>query len=41
MKPFDEKLQEFIQDITENDNESECCGAPIAMGLCCSCHEHI
>ena len=40
MKPFDEKLHEFIQDIIEDDELSECCGAPIAMGLCTNCREH-
>jgi len=40
MKPFDEKLYEYIQDIIEDDNLSECCGAPIAMGFCMECHEH-
>ncbi len=41
MQPFDEQLQEFIQDIIENEQESECCGAPVAMGLCTACHDHI
>ena len=40
MKPFDEKLHEFISDITENDQLSECCGAPMAMGFCMDCREH-
>ena len=40
-QPFDEKLQEFINDIIEDDELSECCAAPIAMGLCTSCHEHV
>lgn len=38
---FDEKLQEFISDIIEHDEESECCCAPVAMGLCTACHEHV
>ena len=40
-RPFDEKLYEFITDITEDEELSECCSAPIAMGLCTDCHEHV
>ena len=41
MKPFDEKLYEYIRDIIEEDELSECCGAPVAMGLCTDCYEHV
>lgn len=38
---MDDKQQEYLMDATDNDNLSECCGAPIiAESFCKACMEH-
>lgn len=36
-----DKGEEYIRDVTDHDDLSECCGWPIIMGRCSDCKEGV